>query len=97
MTAKQPPEPKPPFCKLFDVDGNQVAIMLRSSDRPNEEAALTMFYRPPGLGICEATIGYCDGNKAKRKFRTFTALAAKRWFQKVMQMLAEHFNQFVIE
>lgn len=85
------------FCKLFDVEGNQVLIMIRSPLDGKHDVEIVMFYKPIGLGVCEAAIGFKSIKRAQAKFRKFSDEDAKRWFSKVMLLIESMMSAGAVE
>lgn len=58
------------FIKLFEYEEyGQVAVIRGEVD---DDPALRIFYKPPGLGICEISVGFYDDESADRSFNFMT-------------------------
>lgn len=58
------------FIKLFEYEEyGQVAVIRGEFD---DDPAVRIFYKPPGLGICKITVGFDDDESADQSFNFVT-------------------------
>lgn len=63
------------FAKVFGEGDNQIAAIIKANDK-TDQAEVSIFFKPKGLGVCQANFGYPNTNRgweqAEKFFREFS-------------------------